>query len=607
MQLFQDVVFFRTYSQVLADGTKETREDVYSRFEGMLLKKYPEIESIVRECCNQIRAGRVLPSMRALAFAGAPIERENARLYNCSFQNITSFKNFADILYLSACGVGCGYSVQRRHVDQLPIIADEPRGSFTIPDSREGWADSVLLLLQHPSIKFYYSDIRKAGTPLSTGGTASGPEPLIECHKRIREILQGAVGRKLRPIEAHSIACSIGHCIVAGGVRRSAMISLFDANDSEMLAAKSGAWWEKNPHFARANNSAVLHREHHGEAEFRAVMKACFDSKAGEPGVFWTSDWDYGTNPCAEIALRSRGFCNLTEINVAQCKTREEFQQAAIAATILGTLQAGFTDFHYIHDEWKKNAEEEALLGVSITGQAQNWEMLEDADYLKKLAMFLKEVNGMYADKIGINKAARIQTTKPSGTSSSVLGCSSGIHAVHAPYYIRRVRINKMDPLAALLRSKLPEQFVENSPFEPNDDIFCFPMRMPGINRHDETALGLLERVRHISDNWIAPGHRRGPNRHNVSVTISFKDSEQDEITDWMWKNRDSYSGISLLPFSDSTYSYAPYEDISEERYNELMSQFPEIDLRGVVYTSAGDTRSDVAACEGGLCEIRSN
>jgi ribonucleoside-diphosphate reductase alpha chain len=413
-----------------------------------------------------------------------------------------------------------------------------------------------------------------------------------------------AVGRQLRPIEVHKIMTYIADAIVAGGVRRSAMICLFDRNDEEMLNAKSGQWWLENPSFARANNSAVLPRGETTREEFDSIMDACYRSQAGEPGVFWTNDLDWGTNPCAEIALRSRQFCNLTEINVAAAEDKHVLRSMVWAAAVLGTLQAGFTDFGYIHPDWSKNAQEDALLGVGMTGQAEKPDLMT-AETLSNYADYMKSVNAMVADLIGINHAKRIGTVKPSGTTSTVLGTTSGIHAAHAPYYFRRIRIDKTDPVAKYLKTVLPEDAIEHSLWEPQNDIIKLPVKMDGITRHDETALQLAERAKMVRNSWITHSHREGQNYHNVSLTINYKSNEEKELTDWMWDNREYYGGISLLPFSDATYANAPFEDCTEEQYNELESRLPIVDLSAVQYEEKDDGRASSAACEGGLCEIK--
>lgn len=605
--LLGQITFYRTYSALKEDFTKENWDEVCTRYENHLIHYYPAEAERIKSCVQFMRDRKLVGSMRLLQFAGQAAQKEQLRGYNCSFVNITTFTDLSDILYLSACGVGCGFSIKRRHVNQLPVIndnwLDEDKNTHFIPDTREGWADSIFTLLVFPHIQFDYSAIRPAGACLSTGGAASGPEPLMKCHERIRAILKSAIGRQLRPIEVHSIACSIGDCVVAGGVRRSAMISLFDKDDEEMLSAKAGAWWETNPHFARANNSAHCLRSDTTKEEFDRIYDACIASNAGEPGLAWTNDLDIGGNPCFEIALKSRQLCNLTEVILSNCKDESDFRQAAIAATILGTYQAGLTDFGYVHPDWSKNCREDALLGVSISGQAQNWELLNN-DRLKLLAGYLKEVNAKVAADIGINRSSRITCIKPSGSTGSALGCSSGIHAVHAPFYLRRIRVNKLDPVCTHLLSIMPPELVEHSPREPNDVIFGCPTKMEGINRHTETALELLLRMKFIANNWIQPGHHKGLNTHNVSLTVSFKPHEVEDIKAWMWANRNDYYGISLLPFSDSSYEYAPYEDISETRYKELLALLPKIDLSSIVYRKQDDTRDQTAACEGGLCEL---
>lgn len=603
-KLLSDIAFFRTYSAILEDGTKETWEDVCDRYENMLLEKYPQLWTTIYGAMEHVRAKKVLPSMRALQFAGDPILRENARLYNCSFLNITCFKDFADAMYLSACGTGVGYSVQRRHIEQLPVIDAGSNAKFVIADNRERWADSLQFLLKNPQLQFDYSNIRPAGTKLSTGGTASGHKHLETCHEKTRKVLAEAVGRKLRPIEVHKIMTYIADAIVAGGVRRSAMICLFDRNDEEMLNAKTGEWWVENPSFARANNSAVLPRNETTREEFDSIMDACYRSQAGEPGVFWTNDLDWGTNPCAEIALRSRQFCNLTEINVAAAEDKYMLRSMVWAATVLGTLQAGFTDFGYIHPDWSKNAQEDALLGVGMTGQAERPDLMT-AEILRDYADYARSVNAMIADLIGINRAKRIGTVKPSGTTSTVLGTTSGIHAAHAPYYYRRIRVDKTDPVAKYLKTVLPSDAIEHSLWEPQNDIIKLPVKMEGITRHDESALQLAERAKMVRNSWITHSHTSGQNYHNVSLTINYKKEEETELKNWMWENREYYGGISLLPFSDATYANAPFEDCTEAQFNDLESRLPKVDLSTVQYEEKDDGRSSSAACEGGLCELK--
>ncbi|KAH7821306.1 ribonucleoside-triphosphate reductase [Monocercomonoides exilis] len=450
-----EIVFYRTYAQTLSSGRKETFEETVQRVENMHINKFPEHFFEIHQAMNFVREKKVVPSMRSMQYAGRAIELSNARMYNCSFTNIENFRDFADILFLLCCGCGCGYSVQKRHVSKLPAIKQGHEELFIIPDTKEGWAESVVHLLENPEVQFDYSKIRPRGAQLSTGGTASGPETLELMHENLRTIVKGAIGRKLKPLEVHDILCQIGDLIVSGGSRRSALISLFDVDDEEMMNCKAGwEWFNTHPHRARANNSAVLLRSSPTFMnDLKMCVRKCFENGTGEPGVFLTNDPDYGTNPCAEISLRSKQMCNLTEVNVAACKTKKEFIEAVEAAAALGTLQATYTNFEFIQPEWKKNCEEEALLGVSLTGLAQNWELIsaDGGATLEEAAQRAKEVNAEWAKRLGINPAARIGCVKPSGTTSALLGTTSGIHAAHAPYYLRRVRIESNSPITAYL------------------------------------------------------------------------------------------------------------------------------------------------------------
>ena len=366
-EFLSNLVHYRTYAKYLPDQLRrETKEETIARNAYMHCKKFPHLIAEIEEAYKQVFEGRVVPSMRSFQFAGEAIERRANRMFNCCFVNITEFKDFADIFYMSMSGCGVGYSVKKRHISQLPIIkdgwADVP---YKIEDSAEGWADSLLELLENPYRQFDYSGIRPAGTALSTGGTASGPKALIHMEAEVRHILRKAMGRQLTSFECHRISCLIADCVVVGGVRRAALIVLFDYDDVEMLHCKAGNWWEKYPELARSNNSAVLRKDDPDFSERAAsVIQACFDGGQAEPGLVLTNDDDYGVNPCVEISIKSRGVCNLTEINIAKCFSTEEWFSAVKSATIIGTLQASYTDFKYIHPDWKKNAEEEALLGV---------------------------------------------------------------------------------------------------------------------------------------------------------------------------------------------------------------------------------------------------
>ncbi len=604
-QLLSDIIFYRTYSKVLPSGKKETWTQVCDRYEQFMVDTVvpANMRDLLAEVMQFVRSQKVVPSMRLLQFAGDPVKRENLRAYNCSFLNVTSHQAASELLYLAACGVGVGYSIQRRHTEQCAPVGLTPNIlTYAVEDSRESWADSVSVLLSSPTVVFDYSRIRGKGSPLSTGGTASGAEPLIQCHERIRDVVTAARGRKLTPFEWHVILTSVGDAIVSGGVRRTALISLFDRDDQAMLTSKSGEWWTKYPQFARANNSAVLPRGEVHEEEFRALIQSCYDSHAGEPGIFWTNNLDYGTNPCAEIALRPNQTCNLTEVNVSACTTNVEFLAAVYAATVLGTFQAQLDSFNYVSSAWQKNQREERLLGVSLTGQAQN-QYLMSPHLLRVASENAVQVNKTLSGMLGSEPAARVTTVKPSGTTSTVLGTSAGVHGVHAPHYVRRVGIEVGNPLETFLREKAPD-YVEDCTYDNQLSLVKLPISMPGIVRTEESALELLNRSRNIYKNWIVPGHVSGPNTHNVSLTVSYKPEEQEEVARWMWNMREDYSGISLLPFNGGSYKQAPYTTCTEEEYEDLLSKLPKLDLSEVVYQQSDDGRTDTSGCEGGLCEL---
>lgn len=453
--MLSEVVFARTYAKTLSNGKKETYEECVERVENMHINKFPHLAVKIHQHFKMVFDKKVVPSMRSMQFAGKGIEDSNARMYNCSFTNIESFRDISDILYLLLCGTGCGFSVQRRHVEKLPVInIGDSKDSFVIPDSKEGWADSIFSLMENPEITFSYALIRPRGSPLSTGGTASGPETLETLHKEIRTIVRQSVGRKLKPIEVHDILCQISDLVVCAGSRRSALISLFDVDEEDMMNCKSGNWFNTHSFRCRANNSAVLIRNSPTiRTDLERVVRRCFANGTGEPGIFLTNDADYGTNPCCEISLRSKQMCNLTEVNVHACQSRQDLLDAVSAAVVLGTLQASYTHFPYIQPAWSENCKEDALLGVSMTGIAQNWPFLSEPGLLDEAAAVAKRVNREWAVLLGINSAARIGCVKPSGSTSALLGTTSGIHAAHASFYLRRVRIETDSPLCCFLLS----------------------------------------------------------------------------------------------------------------------------------------------------------
>jgi hypothetical protein len=938
-QFLADLVHYRTYSSTLPSGRKETRRETIERCMQMHLDKFPYEADNIAKAFSVVAQGMAVPSMRSLQFSGASIMRENSRAYNCSYSSIKRFKDFGDCLYLLCCGTGFGFSVQNMFIRNLPVIQyGNSEELFQIPDSKEGWADSVIKLLENPRVSFDYSVIRPYGAPLSSGGWASGPDPLLKCHEHIRSILFNRVGSQLASLDVADIICHIADAIVVAGTRRAALICLVDPDNTEILACKSGAWWEENPQRARMNVSAVVHRADEKATEkAQGVLDACFASNAGEPGLFWTNDYEYGTNPCqpawarvltpegirtfadidvgsiiwtgkkwtkvvrkwstgvkpvfeyrttrgvfigtenhrvlsygakveagnaetidwatgpntgsgtktlvslddvmdglvlgdgsvhkasnnlvylhigkkdqdyfscdvaklircyrpglnstayevetsilaselpktyerrvpqrflsgnvikicgflrglfsangsvvgsrvtfksasrglvddvrdmlsvlgissyittnkshdvefangtytcresydlniskdrhrflslvgfiqsyktdklvfsgevstqkpdvsspvnsvrylgdeevfditveddehvywtsgcivsncGEISLRA--FCNLTEINVAACKNEKDFLDSVWASTYIGTLQAAYTDFNYIHSDWKKYAEEEALLGVSFTGQAMNWPLLS-ATTLQAASYLALTTNALVAQRIGINMAHRIGTTKPSGSSSAWLGerygVTSGIHAAHDSQFIRRVRVDINNPMGQYLLDNFPVgeaesgEIIELDKFSDHSIVVAIPVEMQGaILRQNESAVQLMERAKHIHANWIVPTHRQGPNTHNVSLTVSYKKEEEPVVTDWMLKNRNSYAGMALLPFSDHCYTQAPFESVSDATFKQYQAKFDamDMDLAQINWTGHADSRQGESACSAGGCEI---
>jgi len=555
---------------------------------------------------------KVLPSMRSMQFAGKPIEISPNRVYNCAYVPIDDWRAFSEAMFLLLGGTGVGYSVQKHHVDELPEIRKpnyKRTRRFLIADSIEGWADAVKALMKNyftggSHLKFDYSDIRPKGARLVTsGGKAPGPQPLKECLVKIEGLLkEKSDGDKLSTLETHDVVCHIADAVLAGGIRRAALISLFSAHDEEMIACKSGNWWELNPQRGRANNSAVLMRHKITKEFFTDLWKRVELSGAGEPGIYLSNDKDWGTNPCCEIALRPYQFCNLCEVNVSNIESQEDFEARVKVASFIGTLQAGYTDFHYLRPVWQRTTEKDALIGVSMTGIGSGTVLGYD---MKSAAKIVKTENARVAELIGINKSARTTTVKPAGTTSLTLGTSSGIHAWHNDYYIRRIRVGKNESIYKHLMEHHPE-LVEDEYFRPHDTaVISVPQKAPdGAIMRTESPFQLLERVKKVAQEWIKPGHRSGNNTHNVSATISLRDHEWDAAGEWMWDNKESYNGLSVLPYNGGTYTQAPFEDITKEEYERLMGSLTSIDLTEIVETEDETDLKGELACAGGSCEI---
>lgn len=610
-QILSEIIIHMKYGRYLPEKQRrETWPEICDRYTAMMLDKYPHLEAELHENMALVRAKKVLPSMRAMQFAGTAIQRNNSRIYNCAYMPVDDIRAFSEAMFLLLGGTGVGYSVQFHHVDQLPELRRAvKRRKFLVGDSLEGWADCIKVLMKaHFGLSsfmpdFDFSDIRPKGTRLVTaGGKAPGPEPLKICVAHINALLERkADGEKLTPLECHDIMCHIANAVLAGGIRRSAMISLFSFDDEEMLTCKYGPWWELNEQRGRANNSAVIKRDRIQETEFFALWEKIELSGSGEPGFYFTNDIEWGTNPCCEIALRPFQFCNLCEVNVSDVESQADLNARASVAAFLGTLQAGFTDFHYLRDVWKRHTEKDALIGVGMTGIASGRVMAYD---LAEAAEVVKTTNRKTAEKIGIQSAARATTIKPSGTSSLVLGTASGIHAWHNDFYVRRIRIGKDEALYHYLRAQHPE-LLEDDLLNPKQGIICLPQAAPaGSILRNEDALSLLERIKKFNLEWVRPGYSAGSNANNVSATISIRPEEWPLVGRWMWENKSSYNGLSVLPYDNGNYKQAPFTDIDERSYREMVGKLHEIDLSEVFEVEDLTDHRAEAACAGGACAV---
>lgn len=649
-KILSEVVVYNKYAKFLPQkNRRETWQEIIERYSSMLVRKYCEDskgneinkdlkKEIIHNTNNYLLNKKILPSMRALQFAGPAIEKNEARGYNCSYMPMDDYRAFSELMFLLLGGTGAGYSVQYHHVEKLPEIQKPTKqAKYLIGDSIEGWADAVKQLMKSyygitkVKPRFDYSDIREKGAMLVTaGGKAPGPEPLRICLTHIDSMLsEKNNGDKLTPFEVHRICCLIADAVLAGGIRRAALISLFSMDDKVMATCKHGAWWEKFPELGRANNSAVILRNRVKKPEFDALWKMVVDSNSGEPGIYFTNDPEYGTNPCCEISLRPFTFCNLTEINAGtigyDCEpTSEEYKELnakaydqfiinkkqidlndrARVAAFFGTLQAGITDFHYLRNIWKTNTEKDALIGVGITGIGDG--RLKGLDMGGATLTAMQE-NERVAKIIGINPAARTTTIKPAGTTSCVVGTASGCHAWHGPKYIRNMQCRVGDDLYNFFNTHHSE-LIEIMEYDPMSAVIGIPQEAPydAILREDETALDFLERVKSLNVDWVHPGHRRGPNTNNVSATVSVKENEWDEVGEWMWKNRHKYNGLSVLPFDGGTYKNAPFEVVSDKVFERKLKYIKEnkIDLTLILEDQDNTTVSDTVACAGGACEI---
>jgi ribonucleoside-diphosphate reductase alpha chain len=548
-----------------------------------------------------------------MQFAGRPVQLNPTRGYNCSYAPVDDIRVFSESMFLLLGGTGFGYSVQKHHIEKLPSILKpnpDDRQRFLIDDSIEGWANAIRVLMKsyfggtQITYDFDFNGIRPKGALLRTaGGRAPGPKPLKDAIYKIKSILDPkSNGDRLRPIEAHDILCHIADAVLAGGIRRAAMIAIFSVDDKEMIRAKYGEWWLTNPQRGRANNSAAFLRHRISKDMLKAFIYAIRESGSGDPGIFLTHDKDWGTNPCGEIGLRNNQFCNLTELNGNMVTDQKSLNDMATAGAFLGTLQASLTDFHYLRGIWRRNTEKEALLGVSMTGIASNTTVGLD---LRESARKVLKENERIADIIGINKAARTTCVKPAGTTSLVLGTSSGIHSWWAPYYVRRITLRKENPLYSYLKINYPELVEEKLAVSSDEAFAIIPIKAPkGASTRYEPLNDMLARVARWNKDWVKVGHRSGQNGNNVSATIYVKDDEWDSIVDWIWDNRNYLNGLTLLPHDGGSHVQAPHEDITKERYTEMYKALTDIDFSQLKESEDGTNLTGELACAGGSCEI---
>jgi len=629
---YQEFIHLSRYSRWLPEkGRRETWEETIARYFDFFTEHLQETcdyklpDKLRTELEEAVLTQKVMPSMRCLMTAGEALKRENIAGYNCSYVAVDRPQAFDEILYVLMNGTGVGFSVERQFISQMPVVAEQFHDTDTtimVADSKLGWAKAMKeligLLYAGQVPKWDLTKVRPAGAPLKTfGGRASGPEPLNQLFIFCVQTFKNAAGRKLNSVECHDIVCKIAEIVVVGGVRRSALISLSNLSDDRMRHAKAGQWWNDHGQRALANNSAC-YTEKPDIGIFMDEWKALYDSKSGERGIFnrasanmmatasgrrEVGDHEFGTNPCSEIILRSREFCNLSEVVVRPGDSWEDLKEKVRLATILGTFQSSLVNFKYIGSSWRKNCEEERLLGVSMTGimdnKLTNGKTKGLAEQLEMLKQIAVDTNAEMAKKLGINQSVAITCVKPSGTVSQLVDAASGIHARHNPYYIRTVRGDKKDPLTAMMvDAGFP---VEDDQMNPSHtSVFSFPMKVDkgAIFRTDMTAIEQLEMWLVYQKHWC---------EHKPSITVSVKEHEWLDVGAWVYEHFDYMSGVSFLPFSDHTYAQAPYQDTDEAGYKELLAQMPkDVDWSKLAEYEASDMTvgSQELACAAGFCEI---
>jgi len=622
---YQNFIATSRYARWLDDeGRRETWSETVTRYVDYMAEKVGLDTDTAEEIWDAVHSLDVMPSMRALMTAGKALDRDNTAGYNCSYLPVDDPKSFDEAMYILLCGTGVGFSVERQYIDKLPEIPDDLTDGQTtiiVKDSKEGWARAfrmLVALLYAGEIPTYDTSlVRPAGARLKTfGGRASGPGPLIELFKFTINMFKGAIGRKLTSYECHSIMCKIGEIVVVGGVRRSAMISLSNLSDIRMRHAKTGQWWETAPHMALSNNSVVYTDKPDSET-FLREWTSLVESKSGERGIFnrvsaqrqaakngrRDASYDFGTNPCSEIILRPHQFCNLTEVVVKENDKDEDIERKIRIATILGTAQSTLTNFPYLRKVWTKNTEEERLLGVSLTGIMDNihtnCNLVNMDKRLPKFKQVAIDTNKEFAEKFGIEESTAITCVKPSGTVSQLCDSASGIHARHSKYYIRTVRGDNKDPLTKFMI----DQDVPSEPCVMKPDtttVFSFPMKSPrgSTLRNDMSALEQLRVWMIYQEHWC---------EHKPSITVTVKDDEWFDVGAFVFRNFDKMSGVSFLPHSDHVYQQAPYQECTEDEYNDMLSKMnTRINWSQLKDYEKGDTTSgsQTMACSGDSCEI---
>ena len=626
--IYEEFIFKSRYAKWIEtekrrENWDETVYRLVSYYENRAVKLAGEdIKPDFYPIAEAIHSLEVMPSMRALMTAGPTLDRCHVPAYNCAYLPVDSLRSFDEAMYILMCGTGVGFSVESKYIDQLPRIAEQLEPTDTVVvvgDSKEGWArafrELISLCVGGRIPRWDVSRVRPAGARLKTfGGRASGPGPLEDLFKFTVDLFRKAAGRRLSTLECHDLMCKVADIVVVGGVRRSAMISLFDCTDDRMTKAKSGAWWEHNGHRRLANNSAVYENRRPDVGFFMNKWTEIYESHSGEPGLFSRAacqniarrsgrrdpSFEFGTNPCSEIILRPFQFCNLTEIVVRHDDTLDSLKRKARVAAILGTIQSSFTGFKYLRKKWQDTCNEERLLGVSLTGICDNLELLRNREVLEELRSVVVDTNKLWAERLGIPQSVATTCVKPSGTVSQLVDSASGLHTRHSPYYIRTVRADNKDPLTVFLKDA--GVYWEEDVMSPQStSVFFFPKKAPegAVTRHDQTALEALELWKHLQDNWC---------EHKPSMTCNVKDEEWPEVGAWVYKNFDGLSGISFLPYDGGTYKQAPYTEVTEEEYNKWVEEhpMPSIDFSDLRHYEAEDTTtgSQELACSGGVCEV---